>query len=280
MTASLEKIALIGFGEVGQTLTKNLKDAGIRDITAWDIAFASPASAQSVAAKKLGVTIAKSMDEALRGQSLVIAAVTAGSAEAAAAQAAPLMEKNALYADVNSVSPGAKQRIGKAVAELVEEGQTVILDGGSTVAEVAQHLQGRSLQIITNSIPIAQIFYDSKSTEVTLTGGFLYPRLGVLLGPLCEQMLDHVSADILIMGIGGITEAGLSNSNTLIVGSERKMIEVSRTVIVAADHSKFGRNAMVHLSSLDKVDLVVSDGALAPKYHQLLERHKVGVVLA
>jgi len=173
-----------------------------------------------------------------------------------------------------------KLHIGKAVSELVEEGQTIILDGGSTVAEVARQLQGRSLQIITNSIPIAQIFYDSKSTEVTLTGGFLYPRLGVLLGPLCEQMLDHVAADILIMGIGGITEAGLSNSNTLIVGSERKMIEVSRRVIVAADHSKFGRNAMVHLSSLDTVDLVVSDHALATPYRQLLERHEVRVVLA
>ena len=173
-----------------------------------------------------------------------------------------------------------KERIGQAVSELVEEGQTLILDGGSTVAEVARHLQGRSLQIITNSIPIAQIFYDSKSTEVTLTGGFLYPRLGVLLGPQCEQMLEHVAADALIMGIGGITEAGLSNSNTLIVGSERKMIEVSRRVIVAADHSKFGRNAMVHLASLEKIDMVVSDQALAPKYRQLLERHKVGLVLA
>jgi DeoR/GlpR family transcriptional regulator of sugar metabolism len=173
-----------------------------------------------------------------------------------------------------------KQRIGRTVSGLVEDGQTLILDGGSTVAEAARHLQGRSLQIITNSIPIAEIFYDSKSTEVTLTGGFLYPRLGVLLGPFCEQMLDHVAADILIMGIGGITENGLSNSNTLIVGSERKMIEVSRKVIVVADHSKFGRNAMVHLAPLGKVDLVVSDEALAPKYRQLLERHKVDFVLA
>jgi len=111
----LEKIALIGFGEVGQTLAKNLKDAGIQDITAWDIAFADPASAQSMAAKKLDITIAKSMSEALRGQSLVIAAVTAGSAETAANEAAPLLQKKALYADVNSVSPGTKQRIGKVV---------------------------------------------------------------------------------------------------------------------------------------------------------------------
>ncbi len=177
-------------------------------------------------------------------------------------------------------NPEEKERIGKAVAGLVEDGQTVILDGGSTVAAVARNLQGRSLQIITNSIPIAEIFYDSKCAEVTLTGGFLYPRLGVLLGPFCEQMLEQVAADMLIMGIGGITENGLSNSNTLIVGSERKMIEVSRKVIVVADHSKFGRSAMVHLAPLDKVDLVVSDQALNTRFQQLLERHHVDFVLA
>jgi DeoR/GlpR family transcriptional regulator of sugar metabolism len=168
-----------------------------------------------------------------------------------------------------------KQRIGKATAELVEDGQTVILDGGSTVAEVARQLQGRSIQIITNSIPIAEIFYDSKTAEVTLTGGFLYPRLGVLLGPLCEQMLQSVAADVLIMGIGGITETGLSNSNSLIVGSERKMIEVSRRVIVVADHSKFGRSAMVHLATLEQVDLVVSDLELSSNFRDLLESRGV-----
>lgn len=115
MTASPEKIALIGFGEVGQTLTKNFQAAGIENITAWDIAFAKAGSAQSAAANKLGITIARSSGAALRGQSLVICAVTAGSAEAAAKTAAQAIEKGALYADVNSVSPSTKQRVGKAI---------------------------------------------------------------------------------------------------------------------------------------------------------------------
>jgi len=71
-------------------------------------------------------------------------------------------------------------RIGRAAAALLEDGQTVIMDGGSTVGEVARQLLGHSLQVITNSILIAQIFSDSKSMELTLTGGYLYPRLGVL----------------------------------------------------------------------------------------------------
>jgi DeoR family transcriptional regulator, fructose operon transcriptional repressor len=173
-----------------------------------------------------------------------------------------------------------KRRIGKAAADWVEDGQTIILDGGSTVAEVARHLLGRSLQVITNSLPIAQIFANSQSVETTLTGGYLYPRLGVMLGPFCEQMLSNISADLLIMGIGGITGSGLSNSNTLIVGSEKKMIEVSQKVIVVADHHKFGRNAMVHLASLEVADLIVSDPQVPDCFQELLQSHGVELLMA
>jgi DeoR family fructose operon transcriptional repressor len=173
-----------------------------------------------------------------------------------------------------------KEAIGKLAAGLVEDGQTVILDGGSTAAAVARNLLGRRLQIVTSSIPISEIFLDSRTAEVTLTGGFLYPRLGVLLGPFCERMLRSVSADVLVMGIGGITETGFSNSNTLIVSSERIMLEVSRKVIIVADHTKFGRRAMVDLAPLDAADVVVSDTALDGGHRQVVEAAGVTVLLA
>ena len=184
------------------------------------------------------------------------------------------------YAFMSTRMIEEKARIGKAVAALVEDGQTVMLDGGSTSAEVARNLLSRSIQVITNSIAIAEVFYNSKNVEVTLTGGYLYPRIGVLLGPLCEQMLSAVAADVLIMGIGGITKDGLSNSNTLIVGSEKKMMEVSRVVIIAADHTKFGRKAMTHLAPLEAADLIVTDKELAPEHQDLLRNHGIEFILA
>jgi DeoR/GlpR family transcriptional regulator of sugar metabolism len=173
-----------------------------------------------------------------------------------------------------------KRRIGKTAAGLVEDEQTLILDGGSTVAEVARNLLGRRLHIVTNSIPIAEIFSDSRTVELTLTGGFLYPRLGVLLGPFCEQMLENVSADILIMGIGGITESGLSNNNTLIVSSECRMITASRRVIIVADHTKFGRKALVHLASLEEADTIVTDFDVAPEFQELVRAKGIELVMA
>lgn len=173
-----------------------------------------------------------------------------------------------------------KRRMGAVAAQLVEDGQTVILDGGSTVAAVASFLRNHSLHVITNSLPIAEIFAESREIEVTLTGGYLYPRLRAMLGPLCEQMLSTVTADVLIMGIGGITERGFSNSNTLVVTPERKMIEAARRVIVVADRTKFGRGAVIHLAPLDVADVVVSDRGLPEEYQELLRSHDVEVLLA
>lgn len=173
-----------------------------------------------------------------------------------------------------------KARIGKVAAGLVRDHQTVILGGGSTTVEVARNLLGRPVQVITNSIPVAQVFWDCKQVEVTLTGGYVYPRLGVQLGPICERMLTGVAAELLIMGVRGISEAGLSDSNTLIVGSIRKMIEVSRDVIIVADHTKFGRESMVHLTGLDELDTVVSDSKLPAEFCDLLRRHDVKYILA
>ena len=101
-----------------------------------------------------------------------------------------------------------------------------------------------------------------------------------MLGPLCEQMLSLIRADVLIMGIGSISEAGLSNNNTLVVGSEQKMIEIAGKVIIVADHTKFGRSAMIPVAQLDAADVVVSDSGLAPEYVELLRSNGVEVLLA
>lgn len=173
-----------------------------------------------------------------------------------------------------------KSRIGKLASSLVSDGQTVILGGGSTTVEVAQNLAGKAIQVVTNSIPVAQVFWDSKQVEVTLTGGYLYPRLGVQLGPICENMLNGVSADSLIMGIRGITEKGISDSNSLIVESLRAMIRAARRVILVADHTKFGNDAMVHVAPLSDIDQIVTDSKVAPELRNMLKEHGVEYMLA
>jgi DeoR family fructose operon transcriptional repressor len=173
-----------------------------------------------------------------------------------------------------------KNRIARLTAGLIHDGETVILDGGSTVAAVAGELASKSLHIVTNSLPIAETLEARRNIELTLTGGYLDPRIRVMLGPLCEQMLSLIRADVLIMGIGSVSEEGFSNNNTLVVGSEQKMIEIANRVIIVADHTKFGRSAMIPVAQLSAADIVVSDSELAPEYVELLRGKGIEVLLA
>jgi DeoR/GlpR family transcriptional regulator of sugar metabolism len=184
------------------------------------------------------------------------------------------------YAAESERLSSEKSRIAKMTAGLIEDGETVILDGGSTVAAVARELASRSLHIVTNSLPIAESLESLRNIELTLTGGYFDPRLRVMLGPFCEQMLGAIRADSLVMGVGSISEAGFSNNNTLVVGSEQKMLEVSSRVIIVADHTKFGRGGMIPIAPLNAAHLVVSDSGLAPEYIALLRDNRVEVLLA
>lgn len=184
------------------------------------------------------------------------------------------------FGRLSGSSQSEKARIGALAASLVADGQTIILGGGSTAVEVAKNLLSRPIQVITNSIPVVQVFWESKQVEVTLTGGYFYPRLGVQLGPICEKMLNSVSADILIMGIRGITAAGISDHNTLIVESLRTMIKAARMTVLVADRSKFGTDSMVHVAPLSDIDKIVSDVGLDATSQQMLRDNNVELMLA
>jgi DeoR/GlpR family transcriptional regulator of sugar metabolism len=173
-----------------------------------------------------------------------------------------------------------KDRIARVTAGLIEGGQMVILDGGSTVAAVAKELSTKSLHVVTNSLPIAEGLESLRNIELTLTGGYLDPRLRVMLGPFCEQMLAAIRADAVIMGIGGISESGFSNNNTLVVGSEQKMIEISSRVIIVADHTKFGRGGMFPMAPLSAANVVVTDSGVAPQHVEMLRAHGIEVFVA
>lgn len=89
-----------------------------------------------------------------------------------------------------------------------------------------------------------------------------------------------IRADVLIMGIGSVTEPGFCNKSTVVVGSEQKMIEVANKVIIVADSSKFGRGGMIPVAPLSAPDIVVSDSGLAQKYVDMLCASGVQVMLA
>src|SRR6185369_2680941 len=136
------------------------------------------------------------------------------------------------------------QSIARLAASRIHDGDSVLLDGGTTTLEVARLLVGRSVQIVTNSLPIAQLFASNHETDLVVLGGYVFPRTGVALGPLTVRMLEEIHVHQTILSVGGITAKGLFNSNLLLVETERAMMNCAAEVVVVADHTKLGRQAL------------------------------------
>ena len=143
-----------------------------------------------------------------------------------------------------------KRAIAAARRQLIQDGDTLLLDGGTTTYEVARLLVGRHLQIVTNSLPVANLFASGASTDLVLVGGYVYPRTGVSLGPYANQMLANLSVRRTVLSVAGINDRGFFNSNLLLVETEQAMLHASEEVIVVADSAKFGHQSLAHLVPL------------------------------
>ena len=173
-----------------------------------------------------------------------------------------------------------KRAIARVAVARIEDGETILLDGGTTTLEVARLLVGRRLQIVTNSLPIASLFASSRETDLVILGGYVYPKTGVALGPLTVRMMEDVHVHQLVMSVGGITSKGLFNSNLLLVETERQMMRCADEVVVVADHTKIGRQALAHLCNLTDIDTLIVDNQLSAAQRDLLRQNDVRLLVA
>jgi DeoR/GlpR family transcriptional regulator of sugar metabolism len=173
-----------------------------------------------------------------------------------------------------------KRAIARATAGRIKDGETILLDGGTTTLEVARLLVDRSLQIVTNSLPIAGLFASSRETDLVILGGYVYPKTGVALGPLTVRMMEDIHVHQLVMSVGGISNKGLFNSNLLLVETERQMMRCADEVVVVADHTKIGRPALAHLCNLTDIDTLIVDGELSAAQRELLQQTDARLIVA
>lgn len=164
----------------------------------------------------------------------------------------------------------AKRAIAARAAALVGDGETVLLDGGTTTYEVARLLVGRPLQVVTNSLPVANLFASESRSDLVLLGGFVSPRSGVCLGPYANELLGRLHVTTTVLSAAGIDTDGLFNAHLLLAETEQAMLKAAGRVIVVADSSKFGQKSLTLVSTLDAVDVFVSDDALTPAWQETI----------
>ena len=173
-----------------------------------------------------------------------------------------------------------KEAIGKSCAELIQPNQTVIIDAGTTAFHVARYLESKAPQVITNSLPVANLFASANKIEVIVSGGVIYPRLGVLVGPLAVESFRKIHADVAVMSSGGLTVEGITNSHGLLIDIQRAMIDAAQKVIFCLDSTKLGRKSVLPLCNLDCVDVLVTDSNAPSDLIQELRSGGLEIVLA
>jgi DeoR family transcriptional regulator of aga operon len=173
-----------------------------------------------------------------------------------------------------------KRRIAELAESLINPGDTIILDSGSTTTQLARLLKfKKDITVITNAVNIASELAASELT-VILTGGILREKSFSLVGPIAEDSLRSITADILFLGVDGIDfKYGMTTPNFLEARVNKMMIQMAEQVIVLADSSKFGRRSTGVIDNLQQVDKIITDSNISPSDRQKLKALEIQVLI-
>ncbi len=177
-----------------------------------------------------------------------------------------------------------KERIGQVAAQLVEDGDSIALDVGTTTLEVARCLRQsgrRNLTVVTSSFRAAGLLAEQPDIRIVLTGGILRPGELSLVGQMAEQAFERFYVDKLFLGIGGVDlQAGLTEYNLEDAQVKQAMIRSAKEVILVTDSSKFDQVAFAAVAPLEAVDRIVTDTGIPPPYRDALSTRDIQLLLA
>jgi DeoR family glycerol-3-phosphate regulon repressor len=194
----------------------------------------------------------------------------------------PSSVENVAYQTRKVLLQDEKRRIAREAAQHVPDGASLFINIGTTTEAVAEELLARrSLRIITNNLNVANILANNSSFDVIVAGGMLRSRDRGIVGEATLDLIAQFKVDIGIIGISGIDlDGSLRDFDYREVQVSRAIIDNSRQVFLVADHSKFGRNALVRVCPLDRIHVLFTDRAPPAPYAQRLEAAGVTTVVA
>jgi DeoR/GlpR family transcriptional regulator of sugar metabolism len=176
----------------------------------------------------------------------------------------------------------AKQRIGRVAADMIQNGDSITLDVGTTTMEIARHITGKqNLTVITPCLQIASLLAENPNIRLILTGGIVRPGELSMVGHLAERALKDFYVDKLFLGAAGVDfNAGLTEYNLEDTLVKQVMIKNAKEVILVADSSKFGRIAFTSIAPLSVVSRLITDQEADGEIVARLRRQNIEVVLA
>ena len=175
-----------------------------------------------------------------------------------------------------------KERIGARAAQLVQPGDNIIIDSGSTTMTLARHLRGHpDVTVMTNGLNIAWELANAPGVKVLMTGGLLRKQSLSLQGSQAEASLNTYSFDTLFLGVDGLDlQFGLTTHHEAEARLNHRMVERARRVVVLIDASKFGHVSLHRIARLDQVHTIITDASIDAEYLEGLQKLGIEVIIA
>lgn len=186
---------------------------------------------------------------------------------------------NTAYQTRKIMSLEAKKQIASELVRMIPNGASLFINIGTTTETIARALLGhKGLQVVTNNLNVASILGAKEDFSVLIAGGEVRHRDGGVIGEATEEFIKNFHMDFGIIGISGIgTDGSLLDFDYREVRVAQAIIENSRQVLLAADHSKFGRNAMVRLGNISQADYFFTDATPPAEITKILADHEVNL---
>ncbi len=184
------------------------------------------------------------------------------------------------FALQEGIHTAEKRAIARAAVDLCDDGDAIIINGGTTTFQMVHPLTAKRLQVFTNSFPIAEHLLKHSRNTVLLPAGAIYREQNIILSPFDEDGSRHFYARRMFMGCRGLGPLGLMEGDPLLVQAEQKLINQADELIVLADSSKFAQRSSLLLCPLSRIHTVVTDDRLDDRAAAMLEAADVRLIVA
>ncbi|MFZ6720415.1 DeoR/GlpR family DNA-binding transcription regulator [Undibacterium sp. Ji49W] len=171
-----------------------------------------------------------------------------------------------------------KRAIARYASNMCSDGETIIINGGTTTFMMAEFLVDKQLKILTNSFMMAERLLVSSENEIIVPGGRVYREQNVILSPFDNDITQHHYAGKMFMSVYGLSLLGLMEVDPLLIQAEKRLISQAEELIVLADSSKFAKKAGLILCGLNRVSCLITDNNASDSAVQLLEQSGVKVI--
>lgn len=173
-----------------------------------------------------------------------------------------------------------KQAIARAAVELCQDGDAIIINGGTTTFQMVHPLTLRRMQVFTNSFPIAEHLLKNSKNTVMLSGGVIYREQNIILSPFDNDVTRNFAATRMFMGAQGLGPLGLMEADPLLIQAEQKLIGQADELVVLVDSSKFEQRSSLVLCPLTRIDVVITDDGISDRAASMLDAAEIKLIVA